>query len=151
MGWRIPFVAGGWLRFRACAIPHPSCAALLLPVFWGSVPAGRYAAAVCFLIGALLKPLCLDLGRPRFCQRPPRLVSPPAQNLKNETEDSYNSISIGESQKSKVATPCCIGNSDSICRSSGSHPRAAAFEHLVNGRWQCTSQSNRNRIPKTGC
>ena len=29
-------------------------AALLLRVFWGSVPAGRYAAAVCFLIGALL-------------------------------------------------------------------------------------------------
>jgi len=29
-------------------------AALLLRVFWGSVPAGRYAAASCFLIGALL-------------------------------------------------------------------------------------------------
>jgi hypothetical protein len=29
-------------------------AALLLRVFWGSVPAGRYAAAVCFLMGALL-------------------------------------------------------------------------------------------------
>jgi Polysulphide reductase, NrfD len=29
-------------------------AALLLRVFWGSVPAGRYAAATCFLIGALL-------------------------------------------------------------------------------------------------
>src|SRR5580658_9738165 len=29
-------------------------AALLLRVFWGSAPAGRYAAASCFLIGALL-------------------------------------------------------------------------------------------------
>jgi hypothetical protein len=29
-------------------------AALLLRVFWGSFPAGRYAAASCFLIGALL-------------------------------------------------------------------------------------------------
>jgi len=29
-------------------------AALLLRAFWGSVPAGRYAAATCFLIGALL-------------------------------------------------------------------------------------------------
>jgi hypothetical protein len=29
-------------------------AALLLRLFWGSVPAGRYAAAVCFLVGALL-------------------------------------------------------------------------------------------------
>jgi hypothetical protein len=29
-------------------------AALALRVFWGSLPAGRYAAAVCFLIGALL-------------------------------------------------------------------------------------------------
>jgi hypothetical protein len=29
-------------------------AALLLRVFWGSVPTGRYAAAVCFLVGALL-------------------------------------------------------------------------------------------------
>jgi hypothetical protein len=29
-------------------------AALLLRVFWGSVPAGRYSAATCFLIGALL-------------------------------------------------------------------------------------------------
>jgi hypothetical protein len=29
-------------------------AALLLRVFWGSAPAGRYAAATCFLIGALL-------------------------------------------------------------------------------------------------
>jgi hypothetical protein len=29
-------------------------AALLLRVFWGSLPAGRYAAASCFLIGALL-------------------------------------------------------------------------------------------------
>ena len=29
-------------------------AAFALRVFWGSLPAGRYAAAVCFLIGALL-------------------------------------------------------------------------------------------------
>jgi hypothetical protein len=29
-------------------------AALLLRVFWGSIPTGRYAAATCFIIGALL-------------------------------------------------------------------------------------------------
>lgn len=42
----------GWLLRIAGFIEGPM--ALVLRIFWGSVPAGRYAAASCFLIGALL-------------------------------------------------------------------------------------------------
>jgi Polysulphide reductase, NrfD len=42
----------GWTLRIGGVLEGP--AALVIRVFWGSVPAGRYAAAVCFLIGALL-------------------------------------------------------------------------------------------------